>query len=92
MVNSLNALAGIVAAKGDIEGASVAYEVLLRRCRATGEHPYLNSALVALAVLRARQGDDADDAAADDRYRLFFQPMVVSGRHRWPSRSRPTPG
>ena len=65
VVNSLNALAGIIAAKGDIEGASVAYEVLLRRCRATEEHPYLNSALVALAVLRARQGDDA---AADDLY------------------------
>jgi predicted ATPase/DNA-binding SARP family transcriptional activator len=65
VVNSLNALAGIIAAKGDIEGASVAYEVLLRRCRATGEHPYLNSALVALAALRGRQGDDA---AADDLY------------------------
>jgi tetratricopeptide (TPR) repeat protein len=65
VVNSLNALAGIMAAKGDIEGASVAYEALLRRCRAAGEHPYLNSALVALAVLRARQGDDA---AADDLY------------------------
>ena len=65
VVNSLNALAGIIAAKGDIEGASATYEVLLRRCRATGEHPYLNSALVALAVLRARQGDDA---AADDLY------------------------
>jgi len=65
VVNALNALAGIIAAKGDIEAASVAYEVLLRRCRATGEHPYLNSALVALAVLRARQGDDA---AADDLY------------------------
>jgi predicted ATPase len=65
VVNALNALAGIIAAKGDIEGASVAYEVLLRRCRATGEHPYLNSALVALAVLRARQ---RDDAAADDLY------------------------
>ncbi len=65
VVNSLNALAGIIAAKGDIEGASVAYEVLLRRCRTTGEHPYLNSALVALAVLRARQGDDA---AAEDLY------------------------
>jgi predicted ATPase/DNA-binding SARP family transcriptional activator len=65
VVNSLNALAGIIAAKGDIEGASVAYELLLRRCRGTGEHPYLNSALVALAVLRARQGDEA---AADDLY------------------------
>jgi tetratricopeptide (TPR) repeat protein len=59
VVNSLNALAGIIAAKGDIEGASVAYEVLLRRCRAAGDHPYLNSALVALAALRAKQGDDA---------------------------------
>ena len=65
VVNSLNALAGIIAAKGDIEGASVAYEVLLQRCRASGEHPYLNSALVALAALRGRQGDDA---AADDLY------------------------
>jgi predicted ATPase/DNA-binding SARP family transcriptional activator len=65
VVNSLNALAGIIAAKGDIEGASVAYEVLIGRCRAAGEHPYLNSALVALAVLRARQGDDA---AADVLY------------------------
>ncbi len=66
VVNSLNALAGIIAAKGDIEGASVAYEDLLRRCRVGGEHPYLNSALVALAALRGRQGDDA---AADDLYR-----------------------
>jgi predicted ATPase/DNA-binding SARP family transcriptional activator len=65
VVNSLNALAGIIAAKGDIEGASVAYEVLLRRCRTAGDHPYLNSALVALAALRAKQGDDA---AADDLY------------------------
>ena len=39
VVNSLNALAGIIAAKGDIEGASVAYEVLLRRCRTTGSIP-----------------------------------------------------
>ena len=77
VVNSLNALAGIMAAKGDIEGASAAYEVLLRRCRASGEHPYLNSALVALAVLRARQGDDA---AADDLYqeaiRCSFNPWL----------------
>jgi ATP/maltotriose-dependent transcriptional regulator MalT len=65
VVNSLNALAGVAAAKGDLEGASVAYEALLERCRATGQHPYLNSALVALAGLRAKQGDDA---AADDLY------------------------
>ena len=65
VVNALNALAGIIAAKGDVEGAAMAYEALLRRCRATGGHPYLNAALVALAVLRARQGDDD---AADDLY------------------------
>jgi tetratricopeptide (TPR) repeat protein len=65
VVNSLNALAGITAAKGDIQGASVAYEALLERCRAAGEHPYLNSALVALAALRAKQGDDV---AADGLY------------------------
>jgi predicted ATPase/DNA-binding SARP family transcriptional activator len=65
VVNSLNALAGIIAAKGDVEGAAVAYELLLRRCRAIGDHPYLNSALIALAALRGRQGDDA---AADDLY------------------------
>ena len=76
VVNSLNALAGIMAAKGDIEGASVGYEVLLRRCRATGEHPYLNSALVALAVLRARQGDDA---AADD----LDQEAITSSSNPW---------
>ena len=77
VVNALNALAGIIAAKGDVEGASVAYEVLLRRCRASGDHPYLNTALVALAALRARQGDDA---AADDLYqeaiRCSFNPWL----------------
>jgi predicted ATPase/DNA-binding SARP family transcriptional activator len=65
VVNSLNALAGITAAKGDLEGASAAYEALLERCRASEHHPYLNSALAALAALRAKQGDDA---AADDLY------------------------
>ncbi len=65
VINALNALAGIIAAKGDVEGASAAYEMLLRRCRTFGDHPYLNAALVALAVLRARQGDDG---AADDLY------------------------
>jgi predicted ATPase/DNA-binding SARP family transcriptional activator len=65
VVSPLNALAGVAAAKGDLEGASAAYEALLVRCRATGQHPYLPFGLVALAVLRARQGQDA---AADDLY------------------------
>ena len=65
VVNALNALAGVAAAKGDLEGASVAYEALLERCRATGQHPYLPFCLVSLATVRARQGDAA---AADHLY------------------------
>lgn len=76
VVNSLNALAGIIAAKGEIEDAAAAYEVLLQRCRAAGEHPYLNSALIALAALRGRQGDDA---AADDLY----QEAIGSSSNPW---------
>jgi predicted ATPase/DNA-binding SARP family transcriptional activator len=65
VVNALNALAGVAAAKGDFEGASAAYEALLQRCRATGQHPYLPFCLVSLAAVRARQGDAA---AADHLY------------------------
>ena len=65
VVNALNALAGVAAAKGDFEGASVADEALLERCRATGQHPYLPFCLVSLAGVRARQGDAA---AADHLY------------------------
>jgi predicted ATPase/DNA-binding SARP family transcriptional activator len=57
VVNALNALAGVAAAKGDFEGASTAYEALLERCRTTGQHPYLPFCLVSLAGVRARQGD-----------------------------------
>jgi predicted ATPase/DNA-binding SARP family transcriptional activator len=65
VVNALNALAGVAAAKGDLQGASVAYEALLERCRTTGQHPYLPFCLVSLATVRARQGDAA---AADHLY------------------------
>ena len=65
VISPLNALAGIAAGKGDLEGAAVAYEGLIERCRATGQHPYLPFALVGLAALRARQGDDI---AADGLY------------------------
>ena len=54
VVNALNALAGVAAAKGDLEGASAAYEALLERCRATGQHPYLPFCLVSLAAVRAQ--------------------------------------
>ncbi|MGD0810912.1 MAG: BTAD domain-containing putative transcriptional regulator [Acidimicrobiales bacterium] len=65
VVNALNALAGVAAAKGDFERASAAYEALLERCRASIQHPYLPFCLVSLAGLRARQGDAA---AADHLY------------------------
>jgi predicted ATPase/DNA-binding SARP family transcriptional activator len=65
VVNALNALAGVAAAKGDLQGASIAYEALLERCRATEQHPYLPFCLVSLATVRARQGDAA---AADHLY------------------------
>jgi len=65
VVNTLNALAGVAAAKGDLEGASVAYEAILERCRATAQHPYLPFCLVSLATVRTRQGDAA---AADHLY------------------------
>lgn len=59
VVSPLNALAGIAEARGDLDGPSVAYETLLERCRATGQRLYVPFGLVALAGLRARQGDDA---------------------------------
>jgi tetratricopeptide (TPR) repeat protein len=65
IVNALNALAGVAAAKGDFDGASEAYEALLERCRETEHHPYLPFCLVSLAGVRARQGDAT---AADHLY------------------------
>ncbi|HEY1618192.1 MAG TPA: BTAD domain-containing putative transcriptional regulator [Streptosporangiaceae bacterium] len=66
VVSPLNALAGIAEAQRNLDGASVAYEALLERCRATDQRLYVPFGLVALAALRARQGDDAD---ADGLYR-----------------------
>ena len=60
VVSPLNALAGIAEARGDLDGASLAYEAVLERCRATGQRLYVPFSLVALAALRARQGDDAE--------------------------------
>ena len=65
VVSPLIALAYIAEARGDLGGASAAYQTLLGRCRAAGHLTYLPLSLVPLAGLRARQGDDA---AADSLY------------------------
>ena len=65
VVSPLHALASIAEARGDLEGASAAYEDLLKRCRATRQRIHVPLCLVALGALRARQGDDA---AADHLY------------------------
>ena len=64
--SSLNALAHIAAARGDLDSAAAAYEELLRHCRATGQHHHEPVSLLALAALRSRRGDDV---GADGLYR-----------------------
>jgi predicted ATPase/DNA-binding SARP family transcriptional activator len=59
VVSPLNALASIAEIRADLDAASAAYEALLERCRATGQPIQVPFSLVALATLRARQGDDA---------------------------------
>ena len=59
VVSPLNARASIAEARGDLDAASAAYEALPERCRATGQPIQVPFSLVALATLRARQGDDA---------------------------------
>jgi hypothetical protein len=73
----LNALAGIAEAQGDLDGAAVAYEALLKRCRATGQRLYVPFSLLALAALRARQGDDAlADRLYDEAIECSFNPWL----------------
>ena len=64
-VGPLHILAGIAAARGDLDGASAAYEALLERSRAAGQRHFVMFSLQRLAALRARQGNDA---AADGLY------------------------
>ena len=79
VVSTLNALASIAEARGDLEAATAAYEALVERCRATGQPLQVPFSLVALAALRARQGDDA---AADGLYAeaigCSFNPWVTA--------------
>ena len=77
VVNALNALAGVAAAKGDFEAASLAYESLLERCRVTGQHPYLPFCLVSLAGVRARQGNaTAADALYQEAIGCCYNPWL----------------
>ncbi len=62
--------------RGDLDEAAVAYEALLERCRATGQRLYVPFGLVALAGLRARQGDDV---LADHLY----DEAIGCARHPW---------
>jgi len=90
VVSPLNALASIAEARGDLDAASAAYEALLERCRATGQPLQVPFSLVALAALRARQGDDV---AADRLYQersVQRQPVAVGRRHGRPGSGRPT--
>jgi predicted ATPase/DNA-binding SARP family transcriptional activator len=74
-VDPLNILAGIAAARGDLDGASATYEALLERCRAAGQRNFVLFILQRLAALRARQGNDAAaDGLYDEAIACSFNP------------------
>jgi predicted ATPase/DNA-binding SARP family transcriptional activator len=76
-VGPLGILAGIAAARGDLEGASAAYEALLKRCRAAGQRNFEMFSLLRLAALRAKQGDDGDaDGLYEEAIACSFNPSV----------------
>jgi predicted ATPase/DNA-binding SARP family transcriptional activator len=76
-VDPLNILAGIAAARGDLDGASAAYEALLERCRAAGQRNFVLFILLRLAALRAKQGDDAAaDGLYEEAIACSFNPAV----------------
>ncbi len=79
VVSPLNVLARIAEARGDLHGASVAYEAVIERCRATGSPLHVPFILVALATLRARQGDDnAADGLYAEAIGCCFNPWLSS--------------
>jgi tetratricopeptide (TPR) repeat protein len=76
-VDPLNILAGIAAARGDLAGASAAYEALLERCRAAGSRTFVLFILLRLAALRAKQGNDAAaDGLYEEAIACSFNPSV----------------
>ena len=79
VVSPLNALASIAEARGDLAAATAAYEALVARCRATGQPLQVPFSLVALAALRARQGDDtAADGLYAEAIGCSFNPWVTA--------------
>ena len=76
-VDPLNILAGIAAARGDLDGASAAYEALLERSRAAGQRNFVLFILQRLAALRAKQGNDAAaDGVYEEATACSFNPSV----------------
>ncbi len=77
LFDSRSILALIAEARGDLDGASAAYEALLERCRAAGQHGYELFSLLRLAALRVRQGDNvAADSLYDEAIACSFSPSV----------------
>ena len=76
-VGPLHILAGIAAARGDLEEASAAYEALLERSRAAGQRDFVMFSLQRLSALRAKQGNDAAaDGVYEEAIARSFNPSV----------------
>ena len=76
-VGPLHILAGIAAARGDLDGASAAYEALLERSRAAGQRDFVMFSLQRLSALRAKQGNDAAaDGVYEEAIARSFNPSV----------------
>ena len=76
-VSALNAQASIAEASGDLDAAASAYELLLARCRETEQPLHEPLGVVALAALRARQGDDvAADRLYEEAIGRIFNPWL----------------
>ncbi len=76
-VGPLSILAGIAAARGDLDGASAAYVALLDRSRAAEQRDFVMFSLQRLAALRAKQGDDdAADGVYEEAIARSFNPSV----------------
>jgi len=75
-VDPLSILAGIAEARGDLDGASAAYEALLERCRAAEQRGYMVCNLFRLAALRGRQGDDDADGLYEEAIACSFNRSV----------------
>ncbi len=76
-VGPLHILAGIAASRGDLDGASAAYEALLERSRAAGQRDFVMFSLQRLSALRAKQGNDAAaDGVYEEAIAYSFNPSV----------------